>query len=219
MKLLIIEDDNSINSLLTQAFSERGDSVDSALNAEDGIYLIEVNSYDVIILDWMLPDKSGIEALKEIRAKSNNIPVLMLTAKDSEKDIVKGLESGADDYLIKPFSLPVLFARVDVLYRRASIKSVDNSIEFLNFRVDISSKTLYKNNQKIEISLKEYELLMLLLKNKNSYISKDYIYDNLWSNEEFIASNVIEVTIYNLRKKLGKDVIKSYRGLGYKIED
>jgi len=218
MKLLIIEDDKDILSFLTKGFKELGYTIDSALDGTDGEYLALTNSYDIIILDWMLPSKNGIEILSNLRKQNINTPIIMLTAKDTTLDKIQGLKNGADDYIGKPFSFDELEARIEALYRRTYLSTKSNIISFNNISIDIDKKIVLKNNKKLELSAKEYELLIFLLTNKNSYVGKSMIEEYLWNNEEFISSNVIEVTIYNLRKKLGKDIIKSFRGLGYKIE-
>ena len=217
MKILIVEDDKDILELLVKGFKENNYIIDTATNGLDAQYLATINNYDIVILDWMLPQKSGIEVLQYLRKQNIITPILMLTAKDDTKDKILGLKSGADDYLAKPFSFDELIARVEALYRRASFSS-SNKINFKDITINIDKKIVLKSNNRIELSAKEYELLLLLIKNKNSYISKQYIQDNLWNNEEFIQSNVIEATIYKLRKKLGKEYIKNFRGLGYKIE-
>ena len=218
MKLLIIEDDENILSFLIRGFKEEGYTIDSAVNGEDGEYLATVNSYDVIVLDWMLPLKNGIEILLSLRAINIITPILMLTAKDATSDKIEGLRGGCDDYLAKPFSFDELIARVEALYRRSLSLNATNKIQFDNIIINIDTKMVLKNSIKLHLSSKEYELLLLLIKYKNSYISRIQIEDELWSNEEFLYSNVIQVTIYNLRKKIGKEFIKSFRGLGYKIE-
>jgi len=217
MKILIVEDDKDILELLVKGFKENNYIIDTATNGLDAQYLATINNYDIVILDWMLPQKSGIEVLQYLRKQNIITPILMLTAKDDTKDKILGLKSGADDYLAKPFSFDELIARVEALYRRASFSS-SNKINFKDITINIDKKIVLKSNNRIELSAKEYELLLLLIKNKNSYISKQYIQENLWNNEEFIQSNVIEATIYKLRKKLGKEYIKNFRGLGYKIE-
>lgn len=218
MKILIIEDDTDILSFLKRGLKEDGYTIDSALNGEDGEYLATVNAYDVIILDWMLPLKSGIEVLKSLRDKNITTPVLMLTAKSETKDKVRGLKTGCDDYLSKPFSFDELEARIQALYRRSLSLNVSNKIVFQDICINIDTKTVIKENKKVNLSSKEYELLMFLIKHKNSFVSKTMIEEGLWNNEEFINSNVIQVTIHNLRKKIGKEFIQSFRGLGYKIE-
>lgn len=218
MKLLVIEDDPDILSFLRNGFEELGYIIDSAMDGEEGEYLIELNSYDMIVLDWMLPKKSGIELLKSIRQKDIKTPVIMLTAKGDIDDKVKGLLQGADDYLPKPFSFKELNARIIALYRRSL--SFSSNIIKLNDEIslDIDAKSLKKENKEIILAKKEFELLSFLIKHKNSIVSNDMIEEQLWNNESYINSNVIQVTVYNLRKKTGKELIKSFRGLGYKLE-
>lgn len=217
MKILIIEDDANILSFLQRGFSEDGCIVDTAMDGKDGEYLALTNSYDVIILDWMLPSKSGIEILKSLRENKKTTPIIMLSAKGEVKDKISGLNFGADDYLSKPFSFEELQARVESLYRRGLFQGL-NIIKIGALSVNIDNKCITIENQNIELTAKEYELLLFLIQNKNSIVSNGMIEEQLWNNQEYINSNVIQVTIYNLRKKLGKEFIKSFRGLGYKIE-
>ncbi len=217
MKLLIIEDDNNILSFLKRGFIERGDVVDTGEDGETGEYLSTINNYDMIIVDWMLPKKSGLEVIRYLRKKKIKTPVIMLTAKSEIDDKVLGLRSGADDYIIKPFSFKELSARVDALYRRY-ISNGGNILNFQNITINIDQKTVLKNDKKVNLSQKEYDFLLLLVKHKNSFVNKFMIEEELWNNEEFVSSNVVEVTIHNIRKKLGKKLIKNFRGLGYKIE-
>ena len=217
MKILIVEDDKNILSLLQSAFVEENHIVDTAKDGEDGEYLATMNHYDVIILDWMLPKMSGLDLLRSLRKQNINTPVLMLTAKGEIADKVMGLSNGADDYLAKPFSLEELQARVEALYRRV-VSGGKNIITIKNITININEKIVKRDNETIPLTAKEYELLMFLIKRKNSYVSKFMIEEQLWTNEDFKQSNVIQVTIYHMRKKLGKDFIKSFKGLGYKIE-
>ena len=217
MKLLIIEDDENILSLLQRAFGEDGYVVDSAMDGEDGEYLALMNSYDVIILDWMLPLKNGIEVISSLREKNITTPTIMLSAKGEIEDKIVGLKHGADDYLSKPFSFAELEARVEALYRRNISQGVTH-LKIGDIEIDSDNKVVTKNTQRVELTSKEYELLLFLFKNKNAYVSNAMIEEQLWSNQEYINSNVIQVTVYHLRKKLGKELIKSNRGLGYKVE-
>ena len=217
MKLLIIEDDENILSFLKRGFEEDNYIVDTAFDGEDGEYLALLNSYDVIISDWMLPFKSGIEVVQSLREKNITTPVIMLSAKDEIEDKITGLKYGADDYLAKPFSFAELSARVEALHRR-NISSGLNLITLGDISINTDTKTVMKASQSIELTAKEYELLMFLIQNKNGYVSNGMIEEQLWNNQEYINSNVIQVTIYHLRKKLSKELIKSNRGLGYKIE-
>jgi len=217
MKILLIEDDHNIVSLLKRGLVEDGHSIETSKDGEEGEYLATMNNYDLIILDWMLPNKEGIEILKSLRKKNITIPVLMLTAKSEIDDKVLGLNHGADDYLSKPFSYKELIARIEAIYRR-SLSGGKNEVLINDLNIDINKKIVKKENIEISLTAKEYELLLFLIKNKNSMVSNGMIEQQLWNTEEFINSNVIPVTIYNLRKKIGKNLIKSFRGLGYKIE-
>ncbi|NOX15223.1 MAG: response regulator transcription factor [Epsilonproteobacteria bacterium] len=217
MKILIIEDDLGILSLLKENFLEENFIVDTAQDGEDGEYLAATNSYDMIILDWMLPKKSGIQVLYSLRKKYIITPIIMLTAKSEVNDRVLGLKKGADDYVVKPFSFVELQARVEALYRRV-ISDGRNEIIIKDIKIDTELKVVMKNSKILKLTAKEYELLMFLVKRKNSYVSKFMIDEQLWTNEEFKQSNVIQVIIYHLRQKLGRDFIKSFKGLGYKIE-
>ncbi len=217
MKLLIIEDDENILSLLQRAFSEDGYVVDSAMDGEEGEYLAVVNSYDVIILDWMLPLKNGVEVISSLREKNITTPTIMLSAKGETEDKIVGLKHGADDYLSKPFSFAELEARVEALYRRNVSQGV-TLLKIGDIEIDSDKRKVTKDEQRVELTSKEYELLMFFFKNKNAYVSNAMIEEQLWNNQEYINSNVIQVTVYHLRKKLGKELIKSNRGLGYKVE-
>jgi len=217
MKILIIEDDKHILSFLTRGFEEDGYVVDSATDGAEGEYLALMHTYDVILLDWMLPAKDGLEILHALRENNINTPTIMLSAKGETKDKVSGLKSGADDYLPKPFSFEELVARVEALYRRSTSKGV-SYVSIGDISIDTNSKIVTRDDQVVNLTAKEYELLLFLIKHKNSMVSNEMIEEQLWSYQEYINSNVIQVTIYNLRKKLGKELIKSFRGLGYKIE-
>jgi len=217
MKLLIVEDEENILSFLQRGFSEEGYQVDCSNNGEEGQYKATVNKYDVIILDWMLPFKNGVQIIESIRKQNIQTPVILLTARDETADKVAGLRKGADDYLTKPFSFEELLARVDALHRR-NISGGKDDICFRDICINLNSKIVEKDGNIVDISAKEYDLLLFLLKNKNCVVSNTMISEGVWSDEEFVNSNVIQVMIYRLRKKLGKDIIKSSRGLGYKIE-
>lgn len=216
MKILIIEDDENIASFLKRGFEEEEYTVEVAFDGEDGEYLATTNSYDIIVLDWMLPLKDGIEILQSLKNNNITTPTIMLTAKDSIDDKVEGLSTGADDYLSKPFSFKELHARILALYRR-SVSDGGNTICVKNICIDIDKKIVKKDGMELTLTQKEYELLLFLIKNKNALVSNNMISDQLWSEEEYINSNVIQVTIYNLRKKIGKEFISSSRGLGYKV--
>ncbi len=216
MKILIVEDDPYISDMLKRGLEESGFSVELCDDGEEGEYIALNNSFDVIILDWMLPNKDGISILKSLRENSINTPILMLTAKDEIADKVKGLTKGADDYLAKPFSFDELIARLEALYRR-SLGGANNFLEIGSLKIDLSNRELTKDGVKIALTQKEYELLLFLIKHKNQIVSSNFIQNELWRDYEYINSNVIQVTIYHLRKKIGKEYISSERKLGYKF--
>ena len=217
MKLLIIEDDKSILNMLKRGLEEEDFIIDTAENGEDGEYLASINHYDIIILDWMLPNKSGIEILKSLRDQNILTPVLMLTAKDTINDKVEGLNSGADDYLSKPFSFDELLARLNAIYRRSALKG-NNKIVIDNIEIDFDAKVVKKDDKIVDLTAKEFELLEFLFANRGNLVSTEMIQEQLWNSEKFINSNVIQVIVYRLRNKLSKDLIKSKRGIGYYIE-
>jgi DNA-binding response OmpR family regulator len=217
MKILIVEDDKHLSEMLKRGLEDENFIVDVALNGEDGEYLSTTNQYDIILLDWMLPKKSGIELLESIRKKGVLTPVLMLTAKDTTNDKIKGLNTGADDYLSKPFNFDELLARINAIYRRSALKG-SNKIKIDNIEIDFDSKIVKKDNQIVDLTAKEYELLEFLVANKGALVSTEMIQEQLWNNDEFIGSNVIQVIVYRLRNKLSKSFIKSKRNLGYYIE-
>jgi len=217
MKALIIEDDEAILRMLKRGLEEEDFVIDTATNGEDGEYLVGTSHYDVILLDWMLPEKSGIDVLKSIREKGILTPVLMLTAKDTTDNKVEGLNNGADDYLAKPFSFDELLARLNAIYRRSALKG-NNKVIIDNIEIDIDAKLVRKDNEIVDLTAKEYELLEFLVANRGNVVSTQMIQEQLWNNEEFITSNVIQVIVYRLRNKLSKNLIKSKRNLGYYIE-
>ena len=217
MKILVIEDDEKIVSILSRGFKEAHITIDIAMNGIDGEYMAESTHYDVIVLDWMLPEKDGLEVLFSLRDKGVKTPIIMLTAKSDIDDRVTGLDNGADDYLAKPFSFRELLSRVKALNRRA-VSDGANHIKIQDIVVNLESRTVTKNDKPVMLTSQEYDLFTFLIKHHNSYVPKYMIEEQLWDNEVYRMSNVIQVTVYNLRKKLGKSVIKSFRGLGYKVE-
>ena len=217
MKILIVEDDPAIASLLERALEEEGWLTERASDGEEGLYRATMERYDLMILDWMLPGLSGPELLAKLRQEGNDIPVLMLTARGETADRVHGLRSGADDYLPKPFSLEELIERLRALYRR-SVGSGSNRLEAGLLSVDLGERRVYLEGEPLALNRKEYELLLFLMKHRGAPVSNRMIEEQLWSDEEFLQSNVIQVTIYNLRKKIGKERIRTSRGMGYILD-
>jgi len=220
MKILLIEDDEKIVKFIHAGFRKVGYRIDIATDGEEGLYMAQNNNYDVLIVDWMLPKISGIDLLKELK-KEKNTPALILTAKRDIEDKVEGL-SVADDYLTKPFEFEELIARVKALYRRSHNLN-DNIIRVADLELNPETKEVRRAGKLIELTAKQFELLKYLMINKNKIVNTDMIHSNLWEMDDEINSNVINVYISHLRKKVDKDfdkkLIKTYRGMGFKLSD
>ena len=221
MKILIIEDDEKIVNFLKKGLEEECYIVDYAINGEEGIYLASVNNYDLILLDIMLPIKDGIEVCKILRASKNLTPIIMLTAKDSIEDKIKGLDIGANDYLAKPFSFAELLARIRVQLR--AIPSVQTKLSIGDLELDLLNKIAIRANENIILTSKEFTLLEFLIKNKDRVLSETTINSAISSFEDSNISNIVNVYIYRLRnkidKKFDKKLIKTVRGIGFRISD
>lgn len=217
MRVLVVEDDPDLQDVLTSALRQDGYAVDAASDGREGLVKARSWTYDAIVLDLMLPQMSGIEMLRELR-KHFTTPVLILTARDSLQDRVEGLDTGADDYLVKPFEIKELQARLRALIRR-STGQAKASIEIGPVSVDTSSRTVTKEGQIVGLTAREYALVELLALHRKKLVSRSMIYDHLFDENDDSLSNLVEVHISNVRKKLGKNFIKTRRGLGYVIDD
>ena len=220
MKILLIEDSPIIVENISQAFREARYAVDAALTAVDGLWLAKEASYDAIILDWMLPDQSGIDILEQLRDSGIETPVVMLTARDETVDKIKGLNTGADDYMTKPFDLGELLARVSALIRR-TYKQQSNVINICDLSLDRDKRSVHRGNKPIELSAREYALLEYLCLREGHIVSRSDIYDHIYAFENDSASNVVDVYIGYLRKKIQpkgfSPLIHTHRGQGYRI--
>lgn len=216
MKVLVVEDEHKIATSIKKGFEQESWICDLAFDGLDGFDLAVSESYDVIILDLMLPSKDGISIAKDLRKENIHTPILILTAKGELDDKVLGLNLGADDYLVKPFAFEELIARVQALSRRPEqIKNEELRIK--NLTLNIKAQELKQNGKVIMLSKKEYQLLEYLMKNKDRVISKDELISHVWDYETNILSNTVEVFIKYLRNKLGEETIKTVRGFGYKL--
>lgn len=222
MKILIIEDDKKISNFIKQGLIEESINVDQAFDGLDGLYLAEINPYDVLIVDRMLPEINGLDIIRRLRSQKIFVPILMLTARGDIIDRVEGIEVGADDYLTKPFSFAELVVRIKALHRRKSYEGA-NELVVDSLKLDPVTRSVFREEQSIELTTKEFQLLEFLMKNKNRIVSKTMIIENIWSTEEIQDSNVINVTMYHLRKKVDqeypKKLIKTIRGSGYRIDE
>lgn len=216
MKILLVEDDVKLSKNLKTALQRESYTVDTSLSLKDAFNNFYENEYSLIVLDVNLPDGNGFDFCKQIRDEEFLTPILMLTARDSVNDRVLGLNTGADDYLVKPFSTSELFARIKALMRRSANKS-SNILVVKDLKLDLSKKLVTKKEVEVNLSSKEYSLLEYLLLNKEKILSKTDLLNHVWESDIDIETNVVDVYIGYLRKKLGKDYIKTIRGMGYKI--
>ena len=218
MRLLVVEDEKKLNELITKKLEKEYYGVDSCFDGEEAVRYMEGTEYDAIILDIMLPKLDGFEVIKRIRAKKNKVPILLLTARDNIDDKVKGLDYGADDYLVKPFIFEELMARIRVLLRRNS-GNADNIITIANLKVDLDAKTVFRDDVLIKLSGREYSILEYLIRNKGKILPRERIEDHIWNYEYEGGTNVIDVYIRYLRKKIDDGytpkLIHTVRGLGY----
>ena len=221
MRVLVVEDETKVLSFVKKGFEEKGFCVDTSLDGQDAFFLAEGEDYDCIILDIMLPKLDGYEVLEKLRAKGIKTPVLFLTAKDTVDDRVKGLELGGDDYLVKPFAFSELFARVQALIRRGKGKETTR-FEITDLVMNISKRVVTRGGKKIELTPKEFTLLQYLLERKGEVVTRTMLSQNVWGYHFDSMSNVIDVHINSLRKKVdlpgSKPLIHTLRGVGYVLE-
>ena len=223
MKILIVEDEEPLAKALKEGLEEEGFAADFVLDGEAGQRRIELyyQNYDLVILDLMLPKKDGITVLRNIREQNINIPILVLTAKDKTEDIVLGLNKGADDYLVKPFSRREFFARIRALLRRPK-KSLPKKLEVADLILNPATRTVFRSNKEIKLTLKEFNLLEYLMRHPNQIMSREQILFNLWDFYFDSFSNVVDVHIKNLRKKIDRGkkekLIETIRGVGYRLK-
>ena len=223
MRVLVVEDEPDLLKTLAKVLREEGYAVDEAPDGEEGWYKAESYSYDAIVLDVMLPKLDGWKVLEKIRAKeagadtARPTPVLMLTARDRTADRVRGLDTGADDYLVKPFDLPELLARIRALIRRsASVPS--STLRIGNVAIDTKARTVHKGNELVPLTAREFALLEYLALRQGEVVTRTVLYDHLFDENDSSFSNLLDVHVSNVRKKLGPDFITTRRGHGYAIE-
>jgi DNA-binding response OmpR family regulator len=221
MKILLVEDDEKLLKSIEEGLKSQKFRVDTALDGEEGLYLALNNQYDVMIIDWMLPKLSGLDLIKKLREKNILTPALILTAKGDIEDKIEGL-SVADDYLTKPFDFEELIARLKALYRRSK-KIPENILRVGDLELNLDTKEVKRAGKKIELMAKQFELLKFLMSNKGKIVTPEMIEQNLWGMKEERQSNVITAHISHIRKKVDKGfdkkLIKTIRGMGYKISD
>ena len=219
MRILVVEDEEKLNKGLVQGLQKRGYAVDFAFDGEEGEKLALWNDYDVIVLDIMMPKRDGLTVCRNIRAKGKQTPVLFLTAKDATEDKIQGLDGGADDYLVKPFSFEELAARIRTLLRRPPL-AANTVLQFDDLKIDTASQVVTLNGKPLDLTLREYGLLEYLVRNKGIVKTREDILEHVWDRFFDSFSNVVDVHLKNLRKKLPTSYakrIKTVWGKGYRL--
>ncbi|MST62348.1 response regulator transcription factor [Peptostreptococcus anaerobius] len=222
MKVLIVESEKRLNNVINRYLKNEGYGVDSAFDGEEALDYLEVGSYDAIITDMRISKINGYQLVKNMRDNNINTPILMLSSRDSIEDKVRGLNIGADDVIVKPFEFEELIARIRAIVRR-QYGNTSNVLSVKNISLDMSEKSVKKGNKAIELTGKEYEVFEYLMQNKGKVISKEQILEHLWGFDYLGGSNIVEVLVKNIRKKISPNdstsIIQTKRGLGYVIRD
>ena len=217
-KILVIEDEENIASFIKMELTYEGYEVENCYDGKEGLHKALSEDYHLVLLDLMLPTLNGIEICRRIR-KLKTTPIIMLTARDSVMDKVSGFQMGADDYVVKPFAIEELIARIEAILRRSS-NNIENQnvMEFKDIIINIESRTVECNGKLINLTTKEYELLVYLVKNQNKVLTRDYLIENIWGYDYDGENNIVDVYIRHLRSKLQNyDYIQTVRGIGYVI--
>ena len=216
MRILIVEDEPDLLRGLAQALREEGYAVDTAADGEDGLFKAESWDYDAVVLDVMLPKLDGWEVLRRLR-QGKRTPVLLLTARDQTRDRVRGLDTGADDYVVKPFDLPELLARLRALIRR-SASQTRALFEIGEVLIDTAARQVSRAGQPVALTAREYALVEYLALHRGEVVTRTALYDHLFDETDSTLSNLLDVHVSNIRKKLGHDFIITRRGHGYSVE-
>lgn len=224
MRILIIEDEEKLAKSLKKGLEKSGYAADYLLDGESGQRRIEINhaDYDLVVLDLMMPKKDGFEVCKSVRALGITLPILVLTARDTTEDKVLALDSGGDDYLVKPFSFEELLARIRALLRRPQT-ALGTELKSGDIILKPAEREVYRSQEKINLTLKEFELLHYLMRRPNEVVNREEIYTHLWDFADNALSNTIDVHVKNLRRKLGDEdhekIIETVRGVGYRLKE
>jgi len=222
MKILVVEDDELFRSAITSVLIDEGYSVEDTGHGDEGLFLAEQAIYDLLVLDIMLPGLSGLEIVKQLRIKAIHVPVLFLTAKDSIEDRVTGLNIGADDYLVKPFAVAELLARIKALLRRKG-GDLEELLAYKNISLDPKLQEAYCESEAMGLTAKEYDLLEYLVVNHERILTREQIFDRLWGYESESSYGIVDVYVHHIRKKMNATscdhFIRTVRGVGYMLKD
>jgi two-component system, OmpR family, response regulator len=217
MRVLLVEDEPDLANALARALADEACAVDIAADGDDGLFRASEIPYDAVILDLMLPGRDGWDVLRTLRAAGHTTPVLVLTARDAIDDRVRGLNLGADDYLVKPFALEELVARLRALVRRAASHPAPELV-MGDVRINLAARRVYHDQREIELTGREYSILELLARSRGDIVTRTEIAERLYREDEDLFSNAIDVHVASLRRKLGGSLIQTRRGLGYLID-
>lgn len=217
MRLLIVEDEPGLAATLRKVLAEEGFSVDVAVDGETALWQALAVAYDVIVLDLMIPGIDGWEVIRQLRSGDNRSPILVLTARDATPDKVRALDSGADDYLTKPFTLTELLARIRALIRRAA-DSPAPVLSIGDVKIETSARRVKRAGVDVELTAKEYALLEFLALHRGTLVTRSMLFEHVYDDRDDTMSNVVDVYVASLRRKLGHDVIKTRRGAGYIVD-
>ena len=220
MRVLVVEDSRRLAGIIKRGLLEEGYVVDSAFDGEEAEYMAETTPFDVIVLDIMLPKKDGLAVCRDLRAKGVNTPILMLTAKDSVEDKVSGLDSGADDYLVKPFAFSELLARLRALLRREILPKTQK-FQVGDLTLDPQSREVWRNGGRLDLTAKEYAIIEYFMRRPNAVVTRTMLGESVWDYEFDGISNIIDVYVRRLRRKIDREgeasMIQTVRGAGYRL--
>lgn len=223
MRILVVEDDSILREAVVTLLKEEGYNVDEAATGDEGLFMAEQSIYDLLVLDIMLPEVNGLDIVKSIRTNGNETPILLLTARDSVDDRVIGLETGADDYLVKPFAIRELLARIKALIRRKSSVGFEGELSFGGILLKSKVRDGFFGEQSLGLTAKEYEVLEFFILNKEQILTKDQIFDRIWGFDSETTIAIVDLYIHYLRKKLashGLDtIIQTVRGSGFMLKE
>ena len=221
MRVLIVEDERKISAYIKRGLEEEGYAVDAAYTGREGLEWAEAVTFDLILLDVMLPEEDGVSVCRQLRQRGCRAPILMLTARDAVEDRVVGLDAGADDYLVKPFALKELLARLRALGRRATDTPKQSVLQLADLRMDLLTRRVSRGNRIIDLTAKEYAILETLLREPERVLTRTQIADHVWNYDVYNQSNVVDVYIRNLRRKIDDNqplkLIQTLRGAGYRL--